>query len=103
MLILFFTFVVYVFFIYGVIEFFRRVYIDFTKSNKSYNPPAIKVLIDNQKDIEYTIRSLQRNYTKITVLLNEGIEIPKTTDNISKNMEVEFKYLSEEKRLEGLD
>ncbi len=97
MLLLVFTFIVYVFFIYGVVEFSRKVYIDFTMNNKSYNPPAIKVLVDNQEDIEYVIRSLQRNYSKVVILLTEDIEIPKTIDNISKNTEIEFKYLHRQK------
>lgn len=97
MLLLLFTFIVYVFFIYGVIEFSRKVYIDFTRSNKSYNPPVIKVLVDNQEDIEYAIRSLKRNYSKIIILLAEDMEIPKTIDNISKNIDIDFEYLHKQK------
>lgn len=96
MLLLFFTFIVYVFFIYGIVEFSRRVYIDFTKSNKSYNPPAIKVMVDNQEDIEYTIRSLQRNYNKMIILLTEDIQIPKTIGSISENINIEFKRVQKE-------
>ncbi len=96
MLLLFFTFIVYVFFIYGIVEFLRKVYIDFTRSNKSYNPPPIKVLVDNQEDIEYTIRSLQKNYNKMIILLTEDIQIPKTIGSISDNINIEFKRVQKE-------
>lgn len=74
MLIWIFTIIVYVFFIYGVIEFIKNFYSDiFMKKNKDKYPP-IQVLVEREEDLEYIFRHLKGHFSHITFVFNEESE-----------------------------
>lgn len=69
MLLLIFTGIVYVFFIYGVIEFFKNVYRDIYTKGKVYQISEITILVEDLDEIECTVRLLKRNFNNIIILV----------------------------------
>lgn len=77
--------VVYSFFIYGLFEFFKASYRSIGKHIKKQN---IKILINNNDEIEYLIRTLKNEFSEITVVLlfedEETLEILKRLSNLAQ-------------------
>lgn len=64
---------VYIFFIYGVLEFIKNTYIGF---NIPKNTRPIKIIIENNNDLEYTILNIKNKFSPIRIYVdNENEEI----------------------------
>ncbi len=98
-----FSIIVYVFFIYGVIEFLGKIYLDATKNKKSSQCSTIKVLIEDYEDLEYTIKILKKYFNHIVILLDkDSEEIPKTLIRLSEDLNIEYRYLGQKYEAGGL-
>lgn len=103
MLLLLFTIVVYVFFIYGVIEFTKKVYLDIMSKGNRKRGPAIQVVVGEKNDLEYIIRNLRKDFCNIMVILDEGIEeVPKSINDIGKGVNIQYRQFEEYKKARGL-
>lgn len=96
MLLFIFTVVVYIFFVYGVIEFFRKLYWDILNKKGIFTEKKINVLIDGINDIEYTVRLLKKDFHYICLIDKEyREEIENIVENLSHDMYVEYMTLEE--------
>lgn len=103
MMLMFFTVVVYVFFIYGVIEFTKKVYLDIMNNKKVRKAPDIQVIISDIDDLEYIIRTLKKHFNQITFVFNDNIEkIPKTISEIGEGVNIEYRYLGDQEKAREL-
>lgn len=92
--------IIYVFFIYGVIEFFKKVYLDFNISNNKKIQREIKILIEDIEDLEYTIRTLKSNFQHIIVIVKEdNEETIEILETLKKNISIEIKYIDDLKEV----
>ena len=101
MVIWIFTVLVYVFFIYGLIEFFKKAYYELTVKGINYDGPKVQVLIQDEEDLEYTIRSLMKDFRHIVVLFDKrDFSIPKGVEGLAKDVVIEFRYLGDIREVE---
>ncbi|MTI67734.1 MAG: hypothetical protein FH753_14200 [Firmicutes bacterium] len=92
--------IIYVFFIYGVIEFFKKVYLDFNISNNKKKEREIQILIEDIEDLEYTIRTLKSNFQHIIVIVKEdNKETIEILETLKKNISIDIKYLKDLKEV----
>jgi len=94
-----FTIIVYVFFIYGVIEFIKNVYEDLSAKEKG-RKHKIEVLIDNEEELEYIIRILKKNFHHIILIGKEEERIQNIVEGLSQDIEVEYKYIEDIREME---
>ncbi|WP_425448007.1 hypothetical protein [Dethiothermospora halolimnae] len=98
MLLFIFTGVVYVFFIYGVIEFFKNLYKDIYTKGKAYEMSEIKILVEDLDDIEYTVSLLKKNFNNIIILINgEDEYLIENATNKVKDPNIRFEILKRRK------
>lgn len=58
---------IYVFFIYGVLEFLKNVYIGFNIPKKSR---PIKLLIEDDRDLEFILLNIKNQFSPITLFID---------------------------------
>ncbi|KNF09677.1 hypothetical protein CLPU_2c01280 [Gottschalkia purinilytica] len=90
-----FTIIVYVFFIYGVIEFGRNIYIDIINGNKPESLSKITVYVHDEEHIDYLLNILRRNFKNIVFVMpneDDSIESEKES-NKTKEKKIEYKIL----------
>jgi len=66
-----FTVLVYVFFIYGVIEFIKNVFKDITHSKHTNVEHKIEVLINSAEELEYVLNSLKKDFNHVVLILEQ--------------------------------
>jgi len=94
-----FTIIVYVFFIYGVIEFIKNVYEDLNPKGKG-RKHKIEVLIEDEEELEYIIRILKKNFHHITLVGKEEERIQNIVEGLGQDIEVEYKYIEDIREME---
>lgn len=82
--------VVYVFFIYGLITFFKKSY---DEAGKKLRKPNITVVVIKKELVEYLIRMLKKDFSKITLIFNDEIdeETLKIIEKLSRDVMIKFK------------
>lgn len=82
---------IYVFFIYGVIEFIRNIYIGF---NIPENTHPIKIVVNDEKSLEYTMLSIKDRFSPITICIEEdNTKIMDMIDILKDDYEIKIEYL----------
>jgi len=90
-----FTVFIYVFFVYGIIEFARNIFYDFMKRKSINVNHSIRVLVNNADEVEYMINYLKRDYNHIILVLEKhDEEIEKIIKSISDDISIEYTFLS---------
>jgi len=92
-----FAIFLYAFFIYGLLEFFRKTYKEFGKKIKEQ---TIKIIADKD-EIEYLIRILKADFSNIVIILKEeDEEVYNIINKLAKDINIEIKILSELSKIE---
>ncbi|WP_202711332.1 hypothetical protein [Sporosalibacterium faouarense] len=69
---------------------------DIINRGNTTNSPDIQVIIKDKEDLEYTIRSLKKDFNHIVILLDDEIEeIPVTLNDIAEGVDVEYIHLGD--------
>lgn len=58
---------IYVFFIYGIIEFTKHIYSEYDIPKRTHR---INIVIDNGKDLEYTLLNTKGKFTHISIYVD---------------------------------
>ena len=86
MIMLLFTIIVYVFFVYGVVVFIKNLYVDYVCRYVDKKDTTIKILVENEDDVEYLLDTLKDDFDNIIfVLKEENDRIIKAIEVISKD------------------
>ena len=103
MVLMLFTIIIYVFFVYGIIEFSKKLYLDIIRRGKTIDKPDIHVIVKDEEDLEYTIRNLRKSFNHIVLLLDDEIEnIPSTLYDVADGASIEYIHIGELGRVREL-
>ncbi len=91
MLIYFFTIIVYVFFIYGVIEFMKKVIFYSNKEDRE-----IQVYIDDPDDLEYKFNVLKKEFDRVVFIIHkDDKELDDVLNVLSRRTPIVTKYIED--------
>ncbi|MGF7057875.1 hypothetical protein [Brassicibacter mesophilus] len=94
MMVWIFTVFVYVFFIYGVIEFIKNVFIDISNRRNTSIDHKIEVMVNNAEELEYILNSLKKNFNHIVLILEQqDTDILRIINSIRDNIQIEYRVL----------
>lgn len=94
MIVWIFTVIVYVFFIYGVIEFIRNVFIDFSNRKSIKVNRKIEVMVNNAEELEYILNSLKKDFNHIVLILHQqDSDMLKMINSIRDNIQIEYRVM----------
>lgn len=87
----FFSVFIYVFFVYGIIEFTKNIYFDFVDKQRMTKNKRIKILINDKDDIEYDVRMLKKYFDYIEIVAEKDTEeIKKVIESLSREINLEY-------------
>ncbi len=102
MLMWIFTIIVYVFFIYGLIELFKKICLYTLFKNDKFNKKSkIKIIVDDADDIEYYVRMLKDKFEEIEIIFSyyslpySMEELGKKLQRLSDNVIIKIKSLED--------
>lgn len=89
--------IIYSFFIYGIIEFFRKIFLDLDVLKK---PHSIKIVLKDVKDTEFILMKLKDSFCYIITYIDmDNEELKSMLEILSLEMNIEIRDIEEMKEI----